>query len=49
MNGNFDDCTKEILRDLHESSDSDEDDSYRFPNSSLQFISQQKIQNGTDQ
>jgi len=27
INGNFDDCTKDILRDLYESSDSDEDDS----------------------
>ena len=26
INGNFDDCTKDILRDLYESSDSDEDD-----------------------
>ena len=26
INGNFDDCTKDILRDLCESSDSDEDD-----------------------
>ena len=27
-NGNFDDCTKDILRDLLEDSDSDEDDIY---------------------
>lgn len=26
IKGNFDDCTKDILRDLYESSDSDEDD-----------------------
>ena len=27
INGNFDDCTKDILRDLYESGDTDEDDS----------------------
>jgi hypothetical protein len=27
FNGNFDDCTKDILRDLYECSNSDEDDS----------------------
>ena len=26
INGNFDDCTKDILRDLYKSSDSDKDD-----------------------
>lgn len=45
ISSNFDDCTKDILRDLYESNASDEDDSKIL--CSIFEISQQKIQNGT--
>lgn len=45
ISSNFDDCTKDILRDLYVSNASDEDDSKILY--SIFEISQQKIQNGT--